>query len=57
MQFPTLLTARETAPLLDVALRTLHRRAAAGKVPHYVIGEQRRFDEAEIRALAAGGAK
>lgn len=57
MQFPTLLTAREAAPLMDVRPRTLHRLAAAGKVSHHVIGGQRRFDEADIRALAAGGAK
>lgn len=57
MQFPTLLTGREAAPLLDMQPRTLARRAAAGQIPHYVIGEHRRYDEAEIRALAAGGAK
>ena len=57
MQFPTLLTAREAAPLAYVKPRTLNRLAAAGKVSHYVIAGRRRFDEAAVRALAAGGAK
>lgn len=57
MQFPTLLTAREAAPLLDMQPRTLSRRAAAGKVSHYMIGGRRLFDEATVRALASGGAK
>lgn len=57
MDFPKLLTAVEAAPLAYVKPRTLNRLAAAGKVSHYVIAGRRLFDEATVRALAAGGAK
>jgi excisionase family DNA binding protein len=57
MQFPTLLTASEAAPLTGVKPRTLRRLAAAGMVPHYVIGGRRRFAESDVRAMATGGAE
>jgi hypothetical protein len=57
MQFPNLLTGREAAPLMGVTQQTLNLRAAAGEVSHYVIAGRRRYDEATVRALAAGGSK
>jgi len=46
-----LLTAKETAEILRISVRTLYRWIDAGKVPAKKIGEQYRFVEAQIEAM------
>jgi excisionase family DNA binding protein len=46
---PNLISAEELAPQLNISYRSLLRWAQLGKIPHYRLEKQVRFDPEEIR--------
>ena len=52
-----LLRPDDVAEILNISARQVRRLAAAGEIPHVVVGTMYRFDRADIERWLAGKAQ